>query len=121
MVSLLKTENTTGLCCGCGVCAGLCPSNTLSMQWNQEGEYQPIFISECKNCGFCLAICPFENSNPNEDEIGFNLFSNISEIHHQKETGYYLSSYVGYVISETDRWHSASGGRYLVLIRTPET
>lgn len=110
MSSVLDSKNPRNLCCGCGVCAGLCPSNTLSMQWNQEGEYQPVFISECKNCVFCLAICPFENNNPNEDEIGINLFSNISAIHHKKETGYYLSSYVGYVISEKDRWNSASGG-----------
>ena len=110
MPSVLDSEKSTGLCCGCGVCAGLCPFNSLVLQWNQAGEYQPVFISDCKNCGICLSVCPFENNNPNEDDIGQDLFSIIPSIHHRKETGYYLQSYVGHMISDEDRWNSASGG-----------
>ena len=110
MSSIIDSKKSTGLCCGCGVCAGYCPSNSLALQWNHSGEYQPVFISDCKSCGICLSVCPFENNNPNEDDIGQYLFSNITSIHHRKETGYYLQSYVGHVISDQDRWNSASGG-----------
>ena len=30
-------------CIGCGVCAGICPSNNLYMDWSNTGEIIPIF------------------------------------------------------------------------------
>lgn len=97
-------------CCGCGVCAGICPTHALSIKWNEAGEYHPHLVNKCTGCRVCLHVCPFEDTNPNEDEIGAKLFSQIPQIQHKSETGYYLSSYVGHVISDAERWKSASGG-----------
>jgi coenzyme F420 hydrogenase subunit beta len=104
------TKNN-GVCCGCGVCVALCPKHTITMQWNEYGEYNPVQLRDCgKECGLCLKVCPFIDGNPNEDEIGSKLFSEIPGIQHNPVTGYYLSSGVGGVASEEKRWHSASGG-----------
>jgi len=33
------------VCCGCGTCAGICPSDCLRMTFNRYGEYQPIMVN----------------------------------------------------------------------------
>jgi coenzyme F420 hydrogenase subunit beta len=99
-----------GWCSGCGVCAGVCPSNNLKMQFNSNGEFNPVKNKECtNNCSVCLLVCPFGN-NSNEDIIGSDLFANNIEIKHHPNTGYYLNSYAGYVADENWRLRSASGG-----------
>jgi len=63
------------LCIGCGLCAATCPSHTLEMEWNRNGEYNPVEKITCeKECGLCLKICPFAEGNDNEDIIGKVLF-----------------------------------------------
>lgn len=48
----------SGLCCGCGVCKGICPKSCIS--WVREnGLYVPqINKTHCINCGICLSVCP---------------------------------------------------------------
>lgn len=111
MTTIMDHLTQSGLCSGCGVCAGICPKHSLAMQWNQYGEYNPININDCKKeCGLCISVCPFVEGNHNEDEIGTKLFSDIAGINHHPITGYYLTTGVGSVSSEERRWHSASGG-----------
>jgi len=111
MTTVLESTVSTGFCCGCGICAGICPSQTLEMQWNKFGEYNPVKIKPCPNeCGLCVKVCPFANGNDNEDVLGANLFQNFSGVQHRSETGYYLSSGVGAVADEERRMSSSSGG-----------
>ena len=50
------TENN--LCCGCGVCKGICPKDCISWVRN-DGLYLPqIDASKCVNCGLCASVCP---------------------------------------------------------------
>ena len=97
------------LCVGCGLCAAICPDQTLVMQFNRFGEFNPILDHECKkNCGLCLKVCPFADGNDNEDSIGKRLYGDIPGICHRSETGYYLDCVAGYA-PET-RYRGASGG-----------
>jgi len=96
-------------CCGCGVCAGVCPQNVLEMRFNEYGEYRPYLMGECIDCGLCSAVCPFIDGNANEDELGKILFEKTPGMKHTVETGYYLDGFVGYVAQPRLRWNGASG------------
>ena len=111
MSTVIEDTVRNTICCGCGVCTTLCPSHCLKMQWNIDGEYNPVKVSNCNTeCGICLSVCPFANNNSNEDKIGQELYGNFENISHTPETGFYLSSGVGFVTSEEARLHSVSGG-----------
>jgi coenzyme F420 hydrogenase subunit beta len=97
------------LCIGCGLCAVICPSHSLEMEWNLHGEYNPVKKMSCdKECGMCLKVCPFANGNENEDCIGTSLFGSIPRMCHLPQTGYYADTYAGYA-PET-REQGTSGG-----------
>lgn len=56
-------------CSGCSACYPVCPTNAITMEYNDEGFLYPTVIEEkCTNCGLCSKICPelhFEfNNNP---------------------------------------------------------
>lgn len=97
-------------CCGCGVCAGLCPQNVLEMRFNEYGEYRPYLVGQCTDCGLCSKVCPFVRGNCNEDVIGRERFGSCAGVRRTPETGYYLDSYVGYAGDPDMRWTGASGG-----------
>lgn len=93
------------ICIGCGVCAGVCPAECLTMQNNREGGYSPILNNnKCIDCGICKKVCPFLSDNSvNNVFVSYNL-DDYSLIGNSK------SNYVGHVISSSFRENSASGG-----------
>lgn len=97
---------------GCGMCAAVCPKERLEIRWNPRGEYSPIEVEGCadcsKNCQICYKVCPAHGNTPDETEIGKKLYGKAEGVQYKSETGYYLSSYVGY--SKEHRATGASGG-----------
>jgi coenzyme F420-reducing hydrogenase beta subunit len=105
-------------CSGCGVCAGICPHDVLIMKFDEYGLYKPYLKGNCTGCGLCSKACPFIEGNPNEDNIGKNLFANVQESKHTPETGYYLDNYVGHVADPEHQWRTASGGMATWFLKT---
>lgn len=50
------------LCCGCGACASVCPTDSITIRRNDNGFYHYcIDLETCVSCGKCRKVCPFIN------------------------------------------------------------
>ncbi|MEG0155142.1 MAG: Coenzyme F420 hydrogenase/dehydrogenase, beta subunit C-terminal domain [Lachnospiraceae bacterium] len=50
--------NSMKPCSGCGACATICPTESISYQINEDGFYTPLVNSDkCTNCGLCKKVC----------------------------------------------------------------
>lgn len=80
------------LCCSCGICEGVCPSNAVSMKENTEGFYNPLIdIEKCTNCGLCYEVCPGDKirdkqiyTSLNQKEPKDYLIGNVKECFNAK-------------------------------------
>jgi len=108
------------LCVGCGLCAGVCPKETLEISFNDHGEYVPRDVGGAcaPKCDFCLSVCPFFDHSDDEDTLGMKLFGDVPGIAHRPETGYYLKSFVGYSKVHDHRANGASGGLATWMLET---
>ena len=96
-------------CIGCGVCAGICPSRLLKMEWSLHGELVPSHTGTCPvGCGLCLDVCIF-NPQRTKKPYEFNLSSAIAPFG-DDVAGSYLSCYCGYSARKGQRESGASGG-----------
>lgn len=101
------------LCAGCGVCAGVCPHNALSMTIDKgRGSYVPALQTDrCTRCGLCYDVCPGHGV----DFEAFNdaLFGATNE---HIAVGRYLASYIGHATDKDLRYDSSSGGLVTALL-----
>lgn len=93
MIEIHKKEE----CCGCELCANICPRQCITMQPDSEGFLYPqINLNECIQCSACEQMCPQRNHKPEYPIIG------------------------AYAIQTQDRANlarSASGGGYTSMAR----
>lgn len=54
-VDLIRTK---GLCCGCGICAAVCPQKCIVMSIQSNGATEPTISRDCISCGVCISVCP---------------------------------------------------------------
>lgn len=87
------------LCCGCGICVGVCPKQCISWKKNDNGMYQPMIDQGfCMACGACMKVCP-------------GLEHQYKEISDQDAVrGNILHAYNAWSIDPQIRHISASGG-----------
>ena len=94
-----------GLCCGCGTCAGVCPTEAIGMQVS-SGIYQPKIDAErCNSCGLCIKSCP--GHSVDFESLNSSVFGQQPT---NSRVGNHLSCYVGHSLNEAIRYNSASGG-----------
>lgn len=114
MNNVVTSVVDNGLCIGCGMCAGICPKGRLEMRFNERGEYNPVELKDSvpcpEKCNLCYQVCPAHGDTKNETDIGRELYCNVDGMQYRSETGYYLSSYLGYSNNNGHRENGASGG-----------
>lgn len=90
-------------CCGCKVCADICPKESISFLMDEEGFWYPkVNISTCINCGQCVKICPqLSDKNTISNCLGVYATKNKNEkILMESSSGGFFSNLASTVISE---------------------
>lgn len=63
-----KVYSDKAHCCGCGVCASICPREAITMVCDSCGFIYPeINIERCVDCGACKNVCAFYGVNEELD------------------------------------------------------
>jgi len=58
-----------GACCGCGSCAGICPTNAIIMSYGDNQALIPKFDkNSCTGCGICVNVCPMLSETKSENQ-----------------------------------------------------
>ena len=93
-----------GLCTGCGTCAGVCPTEAISMRI-VDGLFLPEVGDGCTDCGLCLKCCPGRSADLND--LASVVFGSRPE---DSAFGNFMNCYVGHSNDEEIRRGSSSGG-----------
>ncbi len=58
----MKNISSNHFCCGCGACAGVCPTGAISIEPDEEGFFRAKADPEkCTECGLCTGVCAFSS------------------------------------------------------------
>lgn len=112
MTNVVRKVVQKDLCSSCGVCAGTCPADALSMKIQGNGDLTPsVDVARCKDkCRLCLDICPFTEGVLNPRERNAELFSSLPYAKYDEDIGWHTDCFVGYRRDESLRRISSSGG-----------
>ena len=106
-MNVMKTRKLD-LCLSCEICMAVCPTGSVTMEY-ESGQYLPIVnTATCTECGICLRVCPGIDVDPcglRHKYICQNIFDEPS-----------LESYTAYTNNPEIRENSASGGVVTQLV-----
>ena len=113
-VEVISSVVKQNLCTGCGICAAICPTGSLMMRLNKNGEFVPVLGDGCNGCDLCSSVCPQLSKN-NENISVQNIISNKSN----DVFGYSdeLTTWAGYAVDLTRRLQSSSGGLVTLVLQ----
>ena len=96
-----------GLCCGCGVCKGICPKDCISWE-KKDGLFLPCIDTEkCVSCGLCASVCPGLGHSYTPGETAADTI-----------TGTVLACYNAWSIDSELRHTGASGGVVSAILQS---
>jgi coenzyme F420 hydrogenase subunit beta len=103
----------SGLCTGCGTCAGICPVDAIEMGIDlKKGIYIPQLDEEkCNQCGLCFEVCP--GRAVDFKQLNLEIFGKEPD---DILIGNYLNCYIGHAIDYNIRYNSSSGGLVTALL-----
>lgn len=108
----IKTVRT-GLCCSCGICAGACPKDCITLAKSASGQMLPVIDEDaCIRCGICTKVCPgasFELKEMSEKWCG--AWNN------DLQKGEIRAAYTGFAADPAVRAEAVSGGGVSALVR----
>ena len=94
------------LCTSCGVCAGICPADCISMVETVDGFHAVINQSHClTKCDICFNICPPLNRWYTETQV-----NEYNKIKYGPICGPYINLYTGWSNDPAIRRRGSSGG-----------
>lgn len=106
-IETVKNTVCEELCCGCGICKGLCPKECISMEL-RHGMYLPLIDEvQCISCGLCAKVCP-----------GLGHIYVTRETASDTVIGDSIACYNAWSIDPILRHVSASGGVVSAIVRT---
>lgn len=97
MIELNRKEE----CCGCSVCAAVCPKHCIKIEQDFEGFYYPkVDESACISCGLCEKKCPVINNKTESyfEQTGYVVQHKDFTILKESTSGGAFSSFAEYVI-----------------------
>ena len=63
------TQQEKSKCCGCAMCQTACPTNAISMVYDEEGFAYPTVNAElCIHCNQCARVCPMDSNKKHDEE-----------------------------------------------------
>lgn len=95
----------SGLCLGCGTCAGMCPGEAIEMKIIKGSFYPSVKDELCNSCKTCLKTCP--GYSVDFEELSQFVFGKKYE---EGLLGNLLNCYIGHSNNNGIRYNSASGG-----------
>jgi len=113
-VKIVAQIDKQNMCTGCGVCAAICPTNSIKMGLNRYGEFVPFVGEDCRGCEFCKNFC-IQLSKEKKDfkESNFSPKDN-DEIFGSSEA---FETWSGYALNPNRRLKSASGGILTLVLQ----
>lgn len=95
-----------GYCIGCGACAVVDPS--IRIQFNEHRQYQALLPNDAGSGGGASKVCPFADGNPDETELGRELFGDVAAF--DPMIGHHVATCAGWVEESDFRSAGSSGG-----------
>ena len=103
----------SGLCHGCGTCAGACPAGAIRMAMDERrGVFHPVLAEErCTGCGRCREVCP--GRAVDFDALNRHFFGGIPE---DAWLGHHRRLVIAHARDERIRFEGSSGGLVTALL-----
>lgn len=105
---LYREVISQGLCTACGACVGVCPNESITMEW-----VIPELVGTCENCGSCWKACPGKEIRIQDLE---RKIMGRSRKPHEKRIGIHTACYAAHAVDGSVRRNATSGGVLTALL-----